>query len=77
MAFFEAAADEWTEVFIPFTELRPEFRGNPMPLREFDPTKLEEVGFNLNEVSYDKIPGDFNLEIQWVTAVWLLFFFNF
>ena len=69
MSFFEAAADKWTEVLIPFSELRPEFRGNPMPSREFDPKKLEEVGFNLNEVSYDKIPGDFKLEIQWVAAV--------
>ena len=67
-SFFEATVDEWTEVFVPFSELEATWRGTPFPI-EFDPEKLQEVGFVLNEVSYDKVPGDFRLEIQWIAAV--------
>ena len=68
-SFFEAEADEWNEIFVPFSDLEPAFRGTPMPDYSFDPAKVEEVGFMLNEVSNDRIPGDFEIQVKWIAAV--------
>ena len=68
-SFFEAKADEWNEVFVPFSDLEPAFRGTPMPDYHFDPSKVEEVGFMLNEGRYDRIPGEFQIQVKWIAAV--------
>ena len=68
-SFFEATKDEWSEFYVPFSELEPTLYGNPVPEYKFDPTKVENVGFMLDEVLYDKIPGEFELQIDWIYAV--------
>ena len=68
-SFFSAEADEWNEIFVPFSDLKASFRGTPLPTITFDPAKVEEVGFMLDEVLYDQIPGEFEIQVKWIIAV--------
>lgn len=68
-SFFEATKDEWSEFYVPFSDLEPAFHGNPMPQYKFDPAKVENIGFMLDEVLYDKVPGEFELLVDWIYAV--------
>lgn len=66
-ATFEAPADEWKVVFIPFDDYRPTRRGEP--IKEGGPAldvgKFESLGFHI----YDKKDGPFRLEVDWIKAV--------
>lgn len=65
-ADFDTVKDEWVEVFVPFEDFVPSFRGrafqDPPPL-ELD--KVQSMGLMI----YDKKDGPFKLEVDWIKAV--------
>lgn len=62
---FATEAGEWTEVFLPFSEFRPTFRGRvPRGMGPLDPSTIRQIGFLIG----DKAEGPFQLEISWIGA---------
>lgn len=60
------AAKGWTDILIPFQEMKPYRRGRNVPSAPpFDPSTLRTFGFLIG----DKQDGDFNLEIRRIAAV--------
>jgi len=63
---FSTTAGEWTEVFMPFSEFRPTFRGRvPKGMGPLDPSSIRQIGFLIG----DKVEGPFELEISWIGAL--------
>ena len=64
-AAFETAADEWTEVRLPFTDFEPTYRGRrPPEAPPLDPSSIRQVGFLIA----DDREGAFELEVDWIRA---------
>lgn len=63
-ADFPTQKDEWSEVFIPFSEFTGSFRGMDIPKAKFDPSKIQRLGLLLA----DKKAGGFELQIDWIRA---------
>lgn len=65
-ALFETTAGEWQEVYIPFVEMVPLYRGFVVPAAgALDPASIRSFGLMVS----DKQKGDFRLEIDWINAV--------
>jgi monofunctional biosynthetic peptidoglycan transglycosylase len=64
-AFFETRAGEWQEVYIPFDEMVPTYRGFLVDTGKLDTSRIGSFGFMLSE----KQTGDFSLLIDWIQAV--------
>lgn len=63
---FETEVKKWKEIYLPFDEFRPSFRGRILSdVEPLDPSKVKQVGF----LVADKRAGVFNLEIDWIKAV--------
>lgn len=54
---------EWTEVMVPFSELKASWRGRDLK-NQFDPAKVREIGIILA----DKNPGTFQVEVASISA---------
>ncbi|MGC6488422.1 MAG: CIA30 family protein [Planctomycetota bacterium] len=52
--------DGWQDVYVPYSALRPTWRGRNLDLPPVDPTKVDELGLSID----DKIDGPFRIEIQ-------------
>lgn len=50
----------WQDVYVPYSALRPTWRGRSLDLPPVDPTKVDELGLSID----DKIDGPFRIEIQ-------------
>ncbi len=62
---FSTNDGEWTEVFLPFSEFRPTFRGRvPRGMGPLDPSSIRQIGFLIG----DKTEGSFQLEISRISA---------
>lgn len=61
---FSTSADQWKEVFISFSELNQSWRGRQLSGYEFDPSKIESIGFLLSH----KQEGPFRMTISWIIA---------
>jgi hypothetical protein len=65
-AEFDTSRGEWTEVFLPFSEFQPSFRGRvPRNAGPLDLRSIRQVGFLIG----DKVEGPFELEIAWIRAI--------
>ena len=65
-AFFETEADKWQEVYIPFAEMLPTYRGFIVGAAgPLDPSSIRSFGLMLS----DKQQGQFFLEVDWINAV--------
>ena len=53
----------WTEVTIPFSDLKASWRGRNLK-NEFDPAKVREIGIILS----DKTPGSFEIEVSSIST---------
>ncbi len=63
-ADFETKKGEWTEVKVPFSSMKPGWRGMKLKGPELDLTKVTEIGILLG----DKKPGEFALKVDWVKS---------
>jgi monofunctional biosynthetic peptidoglycan transglycosylase len=61
---FATKADEWIEVTVPFTSLKPTYRGNTLDGPPLELSKVEEVGLLIG----DKRSGSFSLKVDWIKA---------
>lgn len=61
---FYTKADEWTEVFIPFNTLEPQWRGRKLKPQDINRSKIQMIGLLLG----DKKTGPFVLEVAQVGA---------
>ncbi len=52
--------DSWQDVYVPYSALRPTWRGRSLDLGPVEPAKVDEVGVSID----DKIDGPFRLEIE-------------
>ena len=52
--------DGWQDIYVPYSALRPTWRGRNLDLPPVDPTKVDELGLSID----DKIDGPFRIEIQ-------------
>lgn len=61
--YFLPNDEDWQEIYLPFTEFLPTYRGrvltNSPPL---DPKEIKQLGFMIS----DKQVGNFKLEIDWI-----------
>lgn len=65
-AIFKTVANSWTEVYIPFAEMVPLYRG--FVVNQAGPLKPESIrSFGL--MIADKQEGEFKLEVEWIKAV--------
>jgi len=62
---FETTPDKWIQVYVPFAEMVPTYRGIVMDVGPLDVTSIGSFGFMLS----DKQPGDFQLQVDWIRAV--------
>ena len=58
--FDTRAGQEWQDVYVPYEDLTPTWRGRTLDLPSVDPTKVDEIGVSID----DKIDGPFRIEIQ-------------
>ncbi|MEC8253588.1 MAG: CIA30 family protein [Planctomycetota bacterium] len=58
--FETEAGDGWQDVYVPYSALRPTWRGRNLDLPPVDPSKVDELGVSID----DKIDGPFRIEIQ-------------
>ena len=65
-ADFETIDGEWIEVFVPFEDYVPSFRGREF--RDPPPLELDKVQ-SMGLMIYDKQDGPFKLEVDWIKAV--------
>lgn len=63
-ASFATEADAWTTVDVPFSALRPRWRGRWLEGPAFEPTKIETLGLMI----YDRLDGPFRLEVDRLEA---------
>ena len=59
---FATRADEWVEVRLPFTELKPTWRGRKLEGPPLDLAKVEEIGLLIG----DNREGPFSMEVDWM-----------
>jgi len=59
---FATEAGVWIDVDVPFDSLKQSFHGRELSGYDFDPKKIQMLGFLLA----DKNPGAFDLSVQWV-----------
>lgn len=59
---FETKAGEWTEVKVPFEEMKPGWRGQMLSGHVLDFSKVSQLGILIG----DKREGDFRLEVDWM-----------
>jgi monofunctional biosynthetic peptidoglycan transglycosylase len=65
-ALFETEVDMWQEVYIPFAEMIPTYRGFIVEAAgPLDPSTIRSFGLMLS----DKQQGQFSLEVDWINAV--------
>ena len=66
-ASFDAPANEWATVFIPFQDFKANMFGNRMKRNapNLEVSQFESIGFHL----YDKKDGPFKLEVDWIKVV--------
>jgi NADH dehydrogenase [ubiquinone] 1 alpha subcomplex assembly factor 1 len=62
---FETTPDKWIQVYVPFANMIPTYRGNVMDVGPLDVTSIGSFGFMLS----DKQPGNFRLQVDWIRAV--------
>ena len=61
--YFQAKKEDWQEIFLPFNEFLPTYRGRVLTnFTQLDPKKIKQFGFMIS----DKQIGNFNLEIDWI-----------
>ena len=61
--YFQAKKEDWQEIFLPFNEFLPTYRGRVLTnFPQLDPKKIKQFGFMIT----DKQVGNFNLEIDWI-----------
>jgi len=58
-------ADTWTEVTVPFTNMRTSVFGRPVRAAPFDPSDVREMGI----IIADGIDGPFNLNVQSLSCI--------
>lgn len=61
-AEFPTKAGDWTEVFVPFSDLKPGHHGNDLDGPPLNLAKIEEIGIQLA----DKKPGPFSVNLDWI-----------
>ena len=61
-AGFSTEKGEWTEVKVPFKRLAGTWRGQDLPDKIFDPSKIRRLGLQLA----DKKEGSFELRVDWI-----------
>jgi NADH dehydrogenase [ubiquinone] 1 alpha subcomplex assembly factor 1 len=65
-ALFETEVNAWQEIYIPFSEMTPLYRGRVIDgVGPLDPTAIRSFGLMLA----DGHQGDFLLEVDWISAV--------
>ncbi|MDX1417436.1 MAG: CIA30 family protein [Candidatus Promineifilaceae bacterium] len=65
-ALFSTAKDQWQEVYIPFSEMLPLYRGHVVHAAgPIDPADVRSFGLMVA----DKQQGQFSLAVQWINAV--------
>ncbi len=65
-ALFETKANTWQEIYIPFAEMVPLYRGMRVgPSGTLDAGSIRSFGLMVA----DKQQGDFSLEVDWINAV--------
>lgn len=62
---FETTPDKWIQVYVPFVNMVPTFRGLVMDVGQLDVTSIGSFGFMLS----DKQSGVFGLQVDWIRAV--------
>ncbi len=62
---FETTPDQWIQVYVPFADMVPTYRGFVMDVGKLDVTSVGSFGFMLS----DKQSGDFELKVNWIRAV--------
>ncbi|MCU0750623.1 MAG: CIA30 family protein [Akkermansiaceae bacterium] len=61
-AGFPTEKGEWTEVKLPFARFAGSWRGQSLPDKTFDPSKIRRLGLQLA----DKKAGPFELRVDWI-----------
>lgn len=61
-AGFPTTKGEWTEVKVPFGRFAGTWRGQDLPDKIFDPSKIRRLGLQLA----DKKEGPFELQVDWI-----------
>jgi len=65
-ALFKTEDDGWQEIFIPFAEMIPTYRGYAvLSAGELEPAAVRSFGLMVS----DKQEGEFNLLVDWINAV--------
>lgn len=64
-AEFPTEKGKWTEVLIPFSALKPTWRGRQLDGPIFNSAKVTEIGILLG----DKKAGSFRVEIDWLKSI--------
>lgn len=59
---FETKEGEWMEVKVPFSEMKPSWRGRMLSGHVLDFAKVSQLGILIG----DKKEGDFRLEVDWL-----------
>jgi len=59
---FETEADKWTEVKVPFDEMKPSWRGRMLNGHVLDVSQVSQLGLLIG----DKREGPFRLEVDWL-----------
>ncbi|ALO45943.1 CIA30 family protein [Pseudohongiella spirulinae] len=59
---FNTTADQWQDVTVDFSKLKPVFRGRLLSGPAFDAARVEQIGFLLA----DKQAGKFHLRVAWM-----------
>ena len=62
---FETTSGEWSEIFIPFENLKASFRGWNLPKMKFNPKSIQRFGL----IIADKKEGPFKITVDWIKAV--------
>lgn len=65
---FDTVKGEWTEVFVPFSELRQSWRGRKLSGYPLNASDIRRVAFMLA----DKQAGEFSLKVRWLAAHYAL-----
>ncbi|MEM8885653.1 MAG: CIA30 family protein [Planctomycetota bacterium] len=60
-------SDEWTTVRLPFSAFKPTFFGEVIRGRNAKPLDRAQIG-TIGFIIYDKLAGDFRLEVDWIKA---------
>jgi NADH dehydrogenase [ubiquinone] 1 alpha subcomplex assembly factor 1 len=64
-ANFQTQPDSWLNIWLPFAEFVPVYRGCIVPdAPKFDPARIVQIGFMIS----NKQAGPFELEIDWIKA---------